>query len=205
MTDANAYPACVHGKKVYEYCAQCEADARAGKHGGFERAQPPLASKKRVERPLKPLSLLPATASERETISHYGMMIDYWAAEARWQEQRADEAENRLDSWYTTEASIRGALMELVGDDVYLKAIDKAQVNRAAHNPKLSVETRALTPADFDYHTDACEAVAAQRDGMQNWPSACNCNGRRAEKTTPRRPHVDERVPGCGCEGCEAI
>lgn len=45
MTDAAAYPSCTHGKKIYERCESCEADARAGKHGGFERA--PLASNER--------------------------------------------------------------------------------------------------------------------------------------------------------------
>jgi hypothetical protein len=42
MTDASAYPSCVHGRKIYERCEACEAGAKAGAHGGFERA--PLAA-----------------------------------------------------------------------------------------------------------------------------------------------------------------
>lgn len=37
MTDAAAYPSCVHGKKIYERCVSCEADMLLGKHGGIEK------------------------------------------------------------------------------------------------------------------------------------------------------------------------
>jgi hypothetical protein len=57
MTDAAAYPSCVHGRKVYERCTECEADMKAGKHGGFERAS--LASKQKM---LKDLIELEKTA-----------------------------------------------------------------------------------------------------------------------------------------------
>jgi hypothetical protein len=40
MTDTADYPSCVHRRKIFERCEACELDAKLGKHGGFERAEP---------------------------------------------------------------------------------------------------------------------------------------------------------------------
>jgi hypothetical protein len=40
MTDAAAYPRCKHGRAIFERCTECEADMKAGKHGGFDPATP---------------------------------------------------------------------------------------------------------------------------------------------------------------------
>lgn len=48
MTDADAYPVCVHGKKVYESCEPCADGALRGEHGGFLLA-PQLANLENIE------------------------------------------------------------------------------------------------------------------------------------------------------------
>lgn len=50
-------------------------------------------------------------------------------------------AQERLDSWYETEAKIRTALLEIVGEDVYLQAINKVGADAAKHNPRFAQET----------------------------------------------------------------
>jgi hypothetical protein len=44
----------------------------------------------------------------------------------------------------------------------------------------LSIARGKLLPSNFEFHVPECAAIAAQSDGMQNWPSACDCSGRAA-------------------------
>ena len=53
-------------------------------------------------RPTRPMRNLEITkATDKEIIQHYDMMLDYWIAEAHWQEKRADQLNAELTALMT--------------------------------------------------------------------------------------------------------
>lgn len=55
------------------------------------------------------------------------------------------------------------------------------------------MSARTSDPSYAAYHTDECEATKAREDGMQNWPTACNCKGRQGSSKELLNP-VAERI-----------
>lgn len=50
-------------------------------------------------RPKKPTRMLASNATDRQAYEHYSMMLDYWIAEAHWQEGRANRLNAELSAF----------------------------------------------------------------------------------------------------------
>lgn len=210
MTDAAAYPSCVHGRKIYERCEPCEEGAKRGEHGGFRRAPESSNGETLVDRARNEAdlcrsetandvaALLDALADEIERLRAALLRVDC-TCDCSGPEDGHDSACNvsiadRALKGFSVETS--GNLQEaLACARDFFEADDNEDWKAAAKRlTELQRRLTEKTPADLAEQNGRC-LVEPVGGGVGDLPRCeqypdCPCGGPQPEKASVF-PHLD--------------
>lgn len=82
-------------------------------------ANRPLSAEKR---PVKPTATLSNAATDRQARQHYSMMLDYWVAEAKWQELQSQALAAKCQEIAQANTDLAGSLHRIMDEAKRLQA-----------------------------------------------------------------------------------